>query len=123
MKGFTESKDGMPRMTVKMEARLSLWEMAVLYAYSIKHSVPYLSSDDTMENHRTKLIQFVHADLDKKTKSAILDAIRDSILASGTENTQYAVADDKSLDLVTVLVQDYLVKKFEYSHVEILEVK
>lgn len=123
MKGFTESKDGLPRMTIKMEARLSLWEMSVLYAYSIKHSIPYLMSEDSIESHRIKVMQFVHKDMNNKSKSAILDSIRDSILVSGTENPHYAVADDKSLDLAVVFVQDYLAKKFGYSHVEISEAK
>ena len=115
MNKITMSKDGIPRITLKLETRLAARDMAVHLINSLRFGEgmsTWTSDDETLADRDLRIENAIKARLSEMSDKEILEKISDSILSYGTESAYYTVSDegyDNAADFLT----GYLIRKYK----------
>lgn len=111
----TNSVDGIPRITLRVETRLSAYDIAIHLICGCAYeegmqSFPY--TNETLEQYESRLESAIKRVVSKLSEKEILDKVRDNILLSGTETPVYRVADEGFSNLALFL-EGYIVERFK----------
>lgn len=93
---ITQSKDGLPRFTLKVETRVSLYDMAIylLTAWRFETDLQtHYRPDETNETFQSRIENRLKDLMASSTSKELLSAVRDVILVDGTETPHYTVSD------------------------------
>jgi hypothetical protein len=107
MAKVTKSQDGLPRMTLKLEARVSLYDLATFLMIRFMYEIPQLGIDDTIEKHKKDSEKWLRKRLKAMTNKQILDTVREVVLSDGQETPSYTVGDSglsEACDVLTGLL-------------------
>lgn len=114
MNRITKSKDGIPRITLKLETRLGAYDMAVHIISRLRYESDmnsWLKDNETTEERDKRIENAIKSKMSGMSDKQILDLISDSILLDGTENPYYSVSDDGYSAAVDFLT-GYLTRKY-----------
>lgn len=112
MAKITMSKDGLPRMNLKVTARISLYDLATLLMIKFLYEVPKEDEDiDTVRQHKKKSEKFLKAKLKALSNKQILAMVQEVVLNDGLENPSYTVGDSGLGDAADILAS-LLAKRF-----------
>jgi len=103
---ITNSKDEVPRFTLKLETRVCVREFAVHLINRWRYE-PGMSShfdlDETNETHQERIENNLKALVASHTTKDLLEVVRDSIISDGTETPHYSVSDNGYSEAVDFL--------------------
>jgi hypothetical protein len=96
MKRITMSEDGIPRFTLKIEVRISAYDMAVHLMSRFQYK-PNMSSsckdDETTLDRDLRLEKNIKVLMGVTTHKELIDMVSDSIEHYGVESPHYSVSD------------------------------
>lgn len=112
---ITKSQDGIPRISLKLESRLSAYDLAVHLMNRLQYD-PEMSSnakdDETTADRDLRLENAIKSKMASLSQKEMLDLVRDSVLISGEENPHYTVSDGGYATAVDFLT-GYLTRKYK----------
>jgi hypothetical protein len=109
-----KSQDGTPRFTLKIETRVSAYDMAVHLINRLQYEEgmsAHHRDDETTEMRDVRLENNIKALMSGMTQSQIMNKVRDSILFGGQENPHYAVGDS-GYSVAVDFLTGYLTRKY-----------
>lgn len=115
MNRITNSQDGIPRLTLKLETCLSAYDLAVHLICRFKYEIEmdtHFRVGETFEQRDLRIENFLKSKLASMSSKQILDEVAESILNDGTENPHYHVSDQGYSEAVSFLT-GYLTRKYK----------
>ncbi len=115
MKKITKSMDGIPRFTLKLEARIGAYDMAVHVINKLKYRENMSNSlmgDETMEERDQRIENRIKYEMSGMSDQEILEILRDSLISYGDQSPYYQVSDEgysKAVDFLT----GYFTRKYK----------
>lgn len=114
MKRITMSEDGIPRFTLKIEVRISAYDMAVHLMSRLQYEEGMNASckdDETTRDRDERLENKIKALMSSFSSKKVLEMVSDSIEHYGVENPHYSVSDAGYATAVDFLC-GYLTRKY-----------
>jgi len=112
---ITKSQDGVPRFTLKVETRISAYDMAVHLINRLQYEEgmsTYLKDDETTAMRDLRLENRIKDLMSSLSQAEIVEKVRDSILLNGESNPHYTISDGGYATAVDFL-EGYLVRKYK----------
>jgi predicted nucleotide-binding protein (sugar kinase/HSP70/actin superfamily) len=105
---LTKSVDGEFRMTLKMEKRLLVGDMAIFLLMAARSDIDaYIKIDETIKEYHERVINNIKNWMSGKSNKEIKKTISDIIIDYGTETPHYSIYDD-NLEFTLSFLEGYL---------------
>lgn len=116
MKRITQSEDGIPRITMKIEVRLSAHDMAVHLIDRLQYEIDmYIRTDETVKERNERIENSLKNAMSGLSDKRILDLIQTSIELDGLEHPHYNSSQGTGcgIEVAVDFLTGYLQRKYK----------